>query len=265
VLDGDVGYLRSATGRRAVLGIEHIGSAHDGAQLAVLLQDARKRLHVAQGLLPLETPSGGGPPLGRAVVDGTASLIVCEALRGVFDALGFAPSVTKHSCRRCLGQIIEPTSKADTVRVLTDLAVPAPTRVTFMRYLKRVVERDYLHVVADACFAHATRDGALALLLDDGRRTTLYSRPNRRRLRKVGMSKERRVDPPGHRGAADRPGRVPAAGAPVRRQQGRDQDADPATGSRRSRRVPRRPSRRRRTTTRWMDHDVRFIQEGPSE
>lgn len=58
-----------------------------------------------------------------------------------------------------LGRIIEPTSKAVTVRVLTELGVLAPTRVTFMRCLNRVVERDYRQVLADACYAHATGTG----------------------------------------------------------------------------------------------------------
>jgi len=179
---------------RTVLGIEHIGSAHDEAQLAALLQAADEGLHAGQGLLPLETASGGGRPVGQPVVEGTASLIVWDALRGVFDSLGFDAVGDEAFTSLVLGRIIEPTSKADTVRVLTELGVPAPTRVTFMRCLKRVVERDYRQVVSDACFAHATRDGGLALVLYDV--TTLYFEAEHEDgLRKVGMSKERRVDP----------------------------------------------------------------------
>jgi hypothetical protein len=71
-----------------------------------------------------------------------------------------------------LARIIEPTSKADTVRVLAELGVPGPTRVTYMRCLKRVIERDYRGVIATACYAHAARDGGLALVLYD--LTTLH-------------------------------------------------------------------------------------------
>lgn len=131
---------------------------------------------------------------GKPVVEGTASLIVWDALRGMFDALGFDAVKDEAFTSLVLGRIIEPTSKADTVRVLTELGVPAPTRVTFLRCLKRVVERDYWQVVADACFAHATRDGAAALVLYDV--TTLYFEAEHEDgLRKVAMSKERRVDP----------------------------------------------------------------------
>jgi hypothetical protein len=44
---------------RTVLGIDHIGSAHDEGQLAMLLETTRARLHAGQQMLPLEEkPSG---------------------------------------------------------------------------------------------------------------------------------------------------------------------------------------------------------------
>ena len=93
-----------------------------------------------------------------------------------------------------LGRIVEPTSKLDTVRVLDELGVASPSRVTFMRCLKRAVAKDYRSVIAEACYRHATRSGGLALVLYDV--TTLYfETPREDGLRKVGMSKERRVDP----------------------------------------------------------------------
>ena len=66
-----------------------------------------------------------------------------------------------------LARIIEPTSKADTVRVLAELGVAGPSRVTFMRCLKRVIERDYRTMIAKACYGHATKNGGLALVLSD--------------------------------------------------------------------------------------------------
>jgi len=60
--------------------------------------------------------------------------------------------------------------------------------------LRRIVERDYRDTVSHACYTHATRGGGLALVLYD--LTTLYfETPREDGLRKVGMSKERRVDP----------------------------------------------------------------------
>jgi transposase len=180
---------------RTVLGIDHVGSARDQAQLALLLEVADARLHAGQQLLPLdEQPTSGGRPVVKPVVEGTASLVVWEALEAVYAALGFDQLGDRAFKALVLARIIEPTSKADTVRVMAELGVPGPTRVTFMRCLKRVIERDYRGVIATACYAHAARGGGLALVLYD--LTTLHFETDvEDRLRKVGMSKDRRVDP----------------------------------------------------------------------
>lgn len=102
---------------RTVLGIDHIGSAHDEDQLAMLLQVARSRLNAGQQVLPLETGPGRGRPFEEAVVDETASLILWEALEAVYDVLGFGRIRDEAFRALVLGRIIEPTSKADTVRV----------------------------------------------------------------------------------------------------------------------------------------------------
>jgi hypothetical protein len=91
-------------------------------------------------------------------------------------------------------RVIEPASKLDTVRVLTEIGVASPHRVTFMRCLKRVAGRDYRAVIAQACHRHATRAGSLAVVLYDV--TSLHFEAGREdKLRKVGMSKEHRADP----------------------------------------------------------------------
>ena len=76
-------------------------------------------------------------------------------------------------------------------------------------------------MIANACDARAVRDGGVALVLSD--LTTLHFETDvEDRLRKVEMSKERRVDPQVTVGAADYRSRVAVGCAPVRRQQGRD-------------------------------------------
>jgi hypothetical protein len=179
---------------RTVLGIEHIGSAHDEGQLAMLLETARAQLNAGQQMLPIEDSPTGGRPIGEPLVEGTASLVVWQTLEAVYACLGFDQIADEAFKALVLARIIEPTSKADTVRVLTELGVPGPTRVTFMRCLKRVIDRDYRTMIAKACFAHVTEQGGLALVLYD--LTTLHFESDvEDRLRKVGMSKERRVDP----------------------------------------------------------------------
>jgi len=179
---------------RTVLGIDHIGSAHDEGQLALLLETARARLHTGQQMLPIDDGLAGGRPIGEPVVEDTASLIVWETLEAVYASLGFDQIGDNAFKTLVLARIIEPTSKADTVRVLAELGVAGPSRVTFMRCLKRVIERDYRTMIAKACHTRAVRDGGLALVLYD--LTTLHFESDvEDRLRRVGMSKERRVDP----------------------------------------------------------------------
>jgi hypothetical protein len=55
----------------------------------------------------------------------------------LYDALGFAAVGDEASGQLVLGRIIGPTSTLDTVRVLDELGVGSPSRVTFMRCLKR--------------------------------------------------------------------------------------------------------------------------------
>lgn len=177
---------------RRVLSIEHIGSAHTDDELALLLQVAEERLHGGQLALELDgvgTGAGGA----SAVVEGTSSLILWDVLNSLYDDLGLDRLGDEAFRALVLGRVIEPTSKADTVRVLTEIGIASPHRVTFMRCLKRVVERDYRAVIAQACHRHATRGGGLAVVLYDV--TTLHFEVEREdQLRKVGMCKERRVD-----------------------------------------------------------------------
>jgi hypothetical protein len=178
---------------RRVLGIEHIGSAHTDDELAVLLRIADERRHAGQ--LALDLGGAGEAAAGKAaVVEGTSSLILWETLAGIYADLGLDRLGDDAFRALVLARVIEPVSKLDTVRVLADLGVASPHRVTFMRCLKRVAERDYRAVISRACYAHATRTGTLAVVLYDV--TTLHFEVEREdKLRKVGMSKEHRVDP----------------------------------------------------------------------
>ena len=138
-----------------------------------------------------------GPPAaaaGEPVVEATGSLILWEALAGVYESLGFTEIDDEAFRALVLGRIIEPTSKLDTIRVLNDIGVGSPSLSTFRRCLKRTIERGYRATIATACYRHATATGSLGLALYDV--TTLYfETPREDGLRKVGMSKERRVDP----------------------------------------------------------------------
>lgn len=182
---------------RKVLEVEHIGSAHDQAKLAVLEEIARQRVHAGEQELPFEAAQEGrpgSPTVFTPVVEDTASLLLWDALEGVYDRLGFAVLKDETFKALVLGRIIEPTSKVDTLRVLAEIGVWTPSISTVKRCLKRAIERDYRDTISAACYAHATAGGVLAMVLYD--LTTLHFETDTEdALRKVGMSKERRVDP----------------------------------------------------------------------
>ena len=178
---------------RVVQGIDHVGSAHDADQLALLEELARERLHAGQQVLEFDPPAAGRADAGTAVVEETSARLLWQALDGVFESLGFGVVRDEAFRALVLGRIVEPTSELDTVRVLGELGVDPPSRVTFMRCLKRSVQRDYRELISQACYRHATRTARLGLALYDV--TTLYfETPREDTLRKVGMSKERQDD-----------------------------------------------------------------------
>jgi transposase len=89
---------------------------------------------------------------------------------------------------------VEPTSILDTGRVLTDLGRTPASEKTMRRTLTRAHQKTYRDKVAALCFEHATNSGDVSLVLYDV--TTLYFEAEKEdELRKVGYSKERRVDP----------------------------------------------------------------------
>lgn len=175
--------------------VEHIGSAHDDAQLAALVQIARERITAGQLAFDLDaltptTPTGVAP-----IVTGSRSRVLWEVLEGAYRRLGFAAVVDDDVFMKLvLARVVEPTSKADTVRVLGELGVADPGLRTIWRTLARRVEGDWRGKFATAAYTHATRHGQLMLVLYDV--TTLYfEAEDEDDLRKVGMSKDRRVDP----------------------------------------------------------------------
>jgi hypothetical protein len=208
-----------------VIDVEHVGSAHTDAELALLLHAARELLHPGQGeldlgpvpeapvsvadvadwtrpeetgLFPAQEPAEGpGRPAaagGRVV--GTASLLLWQVLETAYARLGFDAVGDEAFEALVLGRVIEATSKADTLRVLADVGVPGPSLRTVFRSLVRCLERDYRGTLARACLAHSARTpaGKVSLILYDC--TTLYFETEvEDDLRRVGMSKERRVDP----------------------------------------------------------------------
>ena len=176
--------------------VEHVGTARTDAELAVLMAQARRRLHEGQEVLDLDV--GGledaGVPERPGLITSKRSALLWEVLTGAYARLGFDAIEDEAFAQLVLARIIEPTSKADSVRVLSEVGVEPASLRTMFRSLQRAQQRDYRGQIATACFNHAAVNGDVSLVLYDV--TTLYFEAEKEDdLRKVGYSKERRVDP----------------------------------------------------------------------
>ncbi|MGC5585117.1 IS1634 family transposase [Ornithinimicrobium sp. W1665] len=205
-----------AAGRQRIL--KHVGSAHTEAELGVLLARARELLEdPGQGVLelgvdpqPMATglarpareaslldPVPVAPPAVRSSpgrVVGRDSRVLFEALAAVYAQLGFDALEDEVFASLVLARVVEPTSLLDAARVLADLGQEAASYKTMGRVLARAKERGYRDQIATACFEHAVASGDVSLVMYDV--TTLYFEAEKEDdLRKVGYSKERRVDP----------------------------------------------------------------------
>lgn len=204
-----------AQGRQRI--IEHVGSAHTDAELGVLLERARRLLEdPAQETLDLgvapepavaripptrrqgDLLAAPAPPAegrdGPGRVQSTASAVLYDALALAYSQLGFDELDDAVFRDLVIARIVEPTSKRDAARVLTDLGAHPASYATVKRHLRTVLEDDYPATIASKCFEHASTRGDVSLVLYDV--TTLYFEAEKEdHLRKVGFSKERRVDP----------------------------------------------------------------------
>lgn len=181
--------------------VKHLGSAHTPAQLKLLMEAGRRELAPGQDMLDFGEDDDAGAEGFTPVVGASRSRILWRVLSKAYDDLGFDQLVDDAFRQLVLARIIEPASKADTVRILQRLGIQAVHENTFYNSLRRVAQRDYRAKLASACFDHAASSSDVSLILYDV--TTLYfeaenedevSGPNGG-LRRVGYSKERRVDP----------------------------------------------------------------------
>ena len=203
-------------GRRKI--VAHVGSAHTEAELGILLERAREMLadpaqgafdlgiepaapqarlvttEAAPALFEAEPPGAAPAAAAPARVVSTDSRVLFQALDGVYGDLGFGALGDEVFRDLVLARVVEPTSILDAGRVLADLGRTAASDKTMRRTLARCADRGYRDTIAELCFAHARASGDVSLVLYDV--TTLYFEAEHEdALRKVGYSKERRVDP----------------------------------------------------------------------
>ena len=130
----------------------------------------------------------------KSEYSGTDSRVLFDALASVFTALGFDGLEDEVFRDLVIARVVEPTSLLDAGRVLRDLGQAPASYATMKRTLVRAAAGKYRDQIATWCFEHASTSGDVSLVLYDV--TTLYFEAEKEdELRKVGYSKERRVDP----------------------------------------------------------------------
>ncbi len=172
--------------------IEHLGSAHDEAELEVLKAAGRQRIAAGQAELDLGLePADGGPlPI-------TSSRMGCllDALERGYRVLGLDTAAGGDGVFRdlVLARIIEPVSKLDSLRVLEEAGVAPASYRTVERRLPDYAQEEWRQRLSAACAAHA-RLGPASLVLYDV--STLYFETDQGDgFREPGFSKERRLEP----------------------------------------------------------------------
>jgi hypothetical protein len=175
--------------------IEHIGSAHDDAELELLKAAARQRLAAGQGALDLGPgfgAAGGGGPLP---ITSSRMGHLLDGLAWGYEVLGFGRATGKDEVFRdlVLARIIEPVSKLDSLRVLEEAGVAPASYATLKRRLPAYAEESWRRKLAAACAAHAGLGPASLVLYDV---STLYFETDEGDgFRESGFSKERRLEP----------------------------------------------------------------------
>jgi len=175
---------------RNVTGLTHIGTAHGEEELKVLLALANEKIHEHQLSIDLMEHLRNGTDI---FLKKSYSELLWDTLSGVYEKLGFG-RIGDHVFKQLvLARIIEPTSKLDTIRVLNDLGLDAPSNTGIHRCLKDCFKSDYRALLSGICFEYV-KPSALKLVLYDV--TTLYFEAQREDGYRIpGLSKERRLEP----------------------------------------------------------------------
>jgi Transposase DDE domain len=189
--------------RRGARTIEHVGSAHDELELEALKAAARQRLAGGQAELDLglealisaATVSSVGPSARPLEIASSRMGHLWDGLSSAYDLLGFDRAAGGDEVFRqlVLARIIEPTSKADSLRVLAEVGVDAVSYPTLNRRLRGYSAEGFRRKLAAACARHAKLGPASLVLYDV---STLYFETDAGDgFREPGYSKERRLEP----------------------------------------------------------------------
>ena len=171
-----------------IIRIEHIGSGHTQTEIDTLISLAKKQIQGGQQALFPERNESLQINLKKSY-----SGLLYRILKEQYHKIGFYQLNDDELMYLCIARIVEPTSKIDSLRVLSDLGINGLNKDKLYRCLKRVIAQDYRSNISKLCFSWANSQG-IALVLYDV--TTLYFEIQKEdNYRKPGLSKERRLEP----------------------------------------------------------------------
>lgn len=150
-----------------IVKVDHLGSAHTNEELKVLMSLAKKRLQGGQQSLFSDSETSSF----RIGLKQSFSSLLFQVLKEWYQNLGFSKLDDEYFTYLCIARIVEPTSKLDSLRVLSDLGVNNLSKDRLYRCLARVVAHNYRTTISALCFDQAANEG-LSLVLYDV--TTLY-------------------------------------------------------------------------------------------
>jgi len=179
--------------RKGSRSIEHLGSAHDEVELAALKAAAVERLAAGQTELDLRITGHLEP--GTLPILSSQMTPLWDALCAAYRVLGFESATKGDNVFRdlVLARIIEPTSKIDAERVLSEVGATPASYATVKRRLRGYAQPRWRHALAAASAAHAGLGPASLVLFDV---STLYFETDAGDgFREPGFSKERRLEP----------------------------------------------------------------------
>ena len=178
--------VRKEDGRISKL--EHLGSAHNPKDLETLISLAKERLRGDQIFLFPNQENKLKIKLRRS-----SSNFLFQVLSRQYQKLGFSCLNDSDFANLCIARIVEPTSKLDSLRVLSDLGINNLNKDQLYRCLRKVIKKDYRKTISQLCFDHTDSQNLNLVLYDV---TTLYFEVQEEdAYRKPGLSKERRLEP----------------------------------------------------------------------
>lgn len=184
--------------RRGAKKLEHVGSARDEEQLAVLRAKAQQIIEGEQQALDLGldlTLVGTGSKAAPVPVTSERAGHLIDAISSAYAALGFdeATGTDQVFANLVMARIVQPGSKLDSVETLAEIGVLSASYATIKRSLPTYAETGFRDRLSAACAAHAGIGPGVLVLYDV---TTLYFETDEGDdFRKPGFSKERRLEP----------------------------------------------------------------------